>query len=491
MVSPQPFARLVAAEIDGRAHNIRYCQSQFHRLQSALVQHIDQIKNAILTDSGNAAEEVQAEICYALKEIRTHYLSLNLEEDLEREYRVAKGKDNEDARRGTGIVYIVPGTHTMFFSVVAALSAAIAAGNCVILELTKNTMALPPLLRQILPQALDADTFAISEERPDAAFLNKMLVVAQTAISSLPAQSLVSPVTARTVAVVDRTADIQGAAQALVTARFAFGGRSTYSPDIVLVQEFAMKTFVEAIIHHSSKYLSGPAGEERQKAIINPRRSSPGLSFLDHAHKDASARVLVSGSGWGIVEVHDRASPRLQTKVEEKVLVLHPVTSLDDAIDLSASMGTLAATYAFADPPSAQYLTQFIDAHISWINQVPIEMLIGPASPIPIASSMTPTRETRYSTTLFQTPRPQFISQSSNATLVHRVLDRPIHSQEAIAAWRDAIAPLPGTGQRAGGSIGFFERGMITGGVITLFSFVATVLTLGYYTFSVVRGWRG
>jgi hypothetical protein len=205
----------------------------------------------------------------------------------------------------------------------------------VAMQLTKNTMALPPLLRQILLQVLDADTFAISEGRPDAAFLEKTLVVAQTSTPSFSGRSLVSPITARTVAVVDRTADVQGAARSLVAARFAFGGRSTYSPDVVLVQEFAMKTFAEAIIHHSSKYLAGPTGEERQKAV-NPRRSSPGVSFLDLAHKDPTARVLVSGSGWGIVEVHDRNSPLLQKKVEEKVLVLHPITSLDDAIDLSA-----------------------------------------------------------------------------------------------------------------------------------------------------------
>ncbi|KAL2867214.1 uncharacterized protein BJX67DRAFT_353400 [Aspergillus lucknowensis] len=485
MVSPQPFARLVAAEIDGRTHNIRHRQTQFHRLQSVLVQHINQISDALRTDSGNAPEEIQAEICLALKELRTHYLSLDFEEDLEREYRVARGRDNADAARGSGIVYIIPGTHTMLFSVVSALSAALAAGNCVILELTKNTMALPPLLRQVL-QVLDADTFAIAEERPDAAFLDKTLVVAQTSTPSLSERSLISPVTARTIAVVDRTADVQSAAGSLVAARFAFGGRSTYSPDVVLVQEFAMKAFVEAIIHHSSKYLAGPTGEERQKTA-NPRRSSPGVSLLDLAYKDPSARVLVSGSGWGVVEVHDRASPLLQRKVEEKILVLHPITSLDDAIDFSASFGPLAATYAFAELASAKYLTQFIDAHVAYINQVPVDLLIGPATPVNV--NMSPSRETRYTTAAFQVPRPQFVSQSTNTALIRRVLEQP-GSQEALAAWTDAVAPLPSTGQTAGWRIGFFEQGIITGGVITLFSFVATVSTLGYYGFAFVRGLR-
>ncbi|KAL4876677.1 Aldehyde/histidinol dehydrogenase [Aspergillus karnatakaensis] len=481
MVAPQPFARLFAAEIDGRAQTIRYRQGQFHRLQSSLVQHIDKIKNAIQTDSGHAVEEVQAEICLALKEIRTHYLSLNLDEDLEKEYRVANGKDNVDAARGIGIVYIIPSTHTMFFSVISALSAAMAAGNCIILELTKNTLTLPPLLKEILVQALVADTFAVSEERPDQALLEKVLVVAQTSSTSSSTRSLVSPVTARTVAVVDRTADIQAAAQALVAARFAFGGKSTYSPDVVLVQEFAMKAFVESIILHSSKYLSGPTGEERQK-VVNPRRSSPGLSILDLAYKDPSARVLVSGSGWGVVEVHDRSSPLLQKKVEEKVLILHPVSSMDDAIDYTVSFGPLAATYSFAAPSSSKYLTQFIDAHISFINHVPLEFLIGPAAP----TGSPATRETRYSPSLFQTPRPQFVSESSNASLVRWVLDKP-RSKEATEAWKEAVSPLPSTGLKAGKRIGFFEQGIITGGVITLFSFVATVGTLGYYAVGFLR----
>lgn len=212
-------------------------------------------------------------------------------------------------------------------------------------------MALPPLLRQILSDALDADTFAIAEERPSTAFLEGVLIVAQTDIPSLP-QSLQSPVNAKTVAVVDRTADLRLAAESLVTTRFAFSGRSTYAPDIVFVQEFAIKALVEALVHHSSKYLAGPDGESREKAVgvSNPRRPGPGSSVLDAAYKDPSARVLVAGSGWGVVEVHDRQSALLQRKekIAEKVLILHPVSSLDDAIDFCA--GYLPLT----QPPISQ-----------------------------------------------------------------------------------------------------------------------------------------
>ncbi|KAF4188530.1 hypothetical protein CNMCM7927_001225 [Aspergillus lentulus] len=475
MVSSQ-FSRLLAAEIDGRTQNPRYRQNEFHRLQSAVSQHIDEIQDAVQKDSGNVPEEVRAELCLALKEIRTHYLTLSLDKDLEKEYRVIAGKDNADSRRGAGIVYIVPSTHTMFYSIVSALSASLAAGNCIILELTKNTMALPALLRRIFSQALDADTFAITEERPDAAFLSRVLMVSQTGSAPLAERSLVSPMNARTVAVVDRTADVPAAAEALVAARFAFGGRSTYSPDIVLVNEFAMKRFVEAVMQQATRYVAGPNGEARQGASTR-RRLCPTASLLEAAQKGAGTRVLVSGSGWGVVEVHDRNSPLLTQKVEAKVLVLHPVTSLDDAINLSNLSGTLAATYAFSSPSAAKYITQFIDASVSWINHVPIDMLIGPAYPVNTATSTA----TRYVPALLQVPRPQFVAETNNSALVKSILD-PSDATKSANTWREALASLPSIGHRAGWRIGFFEQGIITG-LITLAMFVATVSTVGWYTF--------
>lgn len=165
-------------------------------------------------------------------------------------------------------------------------------------------MAIPALLRTILPQALDADSFAVSEERPDPAFLSKTVMVVQNDGDSahIPERRLASPMTKRTVAIVDRTTNLVHAAQALVEARFAFGGRSPYSPDVVFVHEFAMKFFVEAVIQHSSKYLAGQNGQARQFAPARPSR----LSLLETAQKDPGARVLVSGSTWAVVEVNNR-----------------------------------------------------------------------------------------------------------------------------------------------------------------------------------------
>ncbi|KAJ5756979.1 uncharacterized protein N7511_007161 [Penicillium nucicola] len=462
-------SRILAANIDGRTQNTRYRQSQFQKLQSSLVKDIASIQDAIISDSGHTRTEVRAEIVLALQEIKTHYSSLSLEKDLEAEYRIARGKDSADARRGNGIVYIIPNTHTFFYSVISALSAALVAGNCIVLELLQTTSALPVLLRKILSEALDHDTFAITTQRPDSSFLNKALIVDQTGESST-SSGLVSPATGRTVAIVDRTANIAEAAQALVAARFALGGRSPYSPDLVLVHEFAMKPFVEAVIQHASKYLAGENGEARSLS----RKSG----LLDSIQKDRRARVLVSGSNWGVVEVQDRKSPLLQKKIAEKVLLVHPFSSLDDAIDTNCNQ-TLAATYAFAAPSSAKYLTQFIDAHVSWVNHIPSHMLIGPAIPM----NTIPSSETRYAKSQFELPRPQLIVPAPSSVQIILGND----TAKADTLWREAIAPLASTKQKPGFKIGFFEQGIITGGLITLASLVATVSTLGYYTWTYMR----
>lgn len=131
---PRHLAQLVAGNIDGRAANIRYRQKEFHCLQNAILANLNDIRQAITEDSGHTREEVQAEVILALKEIHTHYASLDVARSLEVEYRIANEKDNIHQRRGTGIVYIIPSQHTLFYSVIAALSAALAAGNCIIVE---------------------------------------------------------------------------------------------------------------------------------------------------------------------------------------------------------------------------------------------------------------------------------------------------------------------------------------------------------------------
>lgn len=126
------FDRIEAAAVDGRAHNVFYRQQQIESLCRTLLENAEKIRQAIISDSSSSLSEVTVEFNLALTAIQANYASLQPKKAHEEEYAVANGKDAPESRAPVGIVYIEPATHTVFYSTVVPLSAALAAGNCVI-----------------------------------------------------------------------------------------------------------------------------------------------------------------------------------------------------------------------------------------------------------------------------------------------------------------------------------------------------------------------
>lgn len=130
----KPFSRVRAAAIDGRLSNVYKRQTELERLHRTLVQNSQTIKDAIIEDTGYSAAEAAIEYHLTLASLKKQYTLLDPRKELEDEYRIARGEDAPDRREASGIVYIVPTSHTLLFSVIAPLSAAIAAGNCVVVQ---------------------------------------------------------------------------------------------------------------------------------------------------------------------------------------------------------------------------------------------------------------------------------------------------------------------------------------------------------------------
>jgi acyl-CoA reductase-like NAD-dependent aldehyde dehydrogenase len=126
------FAELRAAAIDGRTHNIYYRQHQLEALHKALLDHATEIKEAIAADYDHSPAEVAVEIHLALSALKQSYETLQPTKAHAEEYLLASGRDAPASRIPAGIAYIEPCTHTLFFSVIAPLGTAIAAGNCAI-----------------------------------------------------------------------------------------------------------------------------------------------------------------------------------------------------------------------------------------------------------------------------------------------------------------------------------------------------------------------
>lgn len=334
-------------------------------------------------------------------------------------------------------------------------------------------------MRKILSTALDSDTFAIaSGPIQDKALLESALVVRQTGNEQVPGiNSLSSPAKSMTVAIVDRTADVSLAAQELVAATFAFGGLSPYAPDFILVNEFVKRAFLQAVVAECAKFNSTQA--------VNPpaEKDSKGQAVNEYVtnlrQADPQSRIVLQEQKMAILDLYDRAKAPLTTKNEYPLMLVHGVRSLDDAIDLiGSSTSTRAANlaaYHFGNPATGKYLSQFIDAEVSFVNHVPRELLVGPAFPTGHPIEL----QTRYPRELFTVHRPAFIDSSGSEKRIREVLvsSNRTASAKLIEA---ATAPLNVMKRHPGGGVGFFEQGFLMNAGIILTTTVS-ITGVGLY----------
>jgi acyl-CoA reductase-like NAD-dependent aldehyde dehydrogenase len=131
---PKLYSRVRAAAIDGRAQNPFYRKTQLKKLHDVLIRNHQAIEDAIARDTGYSTAEVKIEFSAGIKCVKDQYESIDPQVFFKAEYRIADGKDAADNREAVGVVVIEPTTHTLFFSILSALTSAIAAGNCVILQ---------------------------------------------------------------------------------------------------------------------------------------------------------------------------------------------------------------------------------------------------------------------------------------------------------------------------------------------------------------------
>ncbi len=133
--SVEGFPHLTAACIEGRPRSVRHRQHQFHRLHDALVAAGTSIVEALQDDNGFLRREGVLEYLLALGELRSTYESVSLEAEIAAARAVEQGQDCLHRKIGVGIVYIRPDrTRADVYGTLSPLCAALAAGNCIVVE---------------------------------------------------------------------------------------------------------------------------------------------------------------------------------------------------------------------------------------------------------------------------------------------------------------------------------------------------------------------
>lgn len=343
-----------------------------------------------------------------------------------------------------------------------------------------NLRATSNLLRRLLSSSLSSDTFGIASSRiTDEELLSKAIGVKQNGSNVRWPQTneLISLPQSRAIAVVDRTANVQLAAKELVTARFSFNGTSPYAPDIVLVNEFAKKEFLQAVVSECVKRgtnveMNGTLGQPS----IDGRVSKKIEALKRYGISDA--RIVVQESKFAVVDLPTRLNQIPEDKIIEPVLVVCSMRSLDDAIDLAgrSSSDPYIAAYHFSDLRAAKYLSQFVDARVTTVNHVPRELLIGPTFPIERSMNLME----RYPISLFENQRPVIVNSSAQSKLLSTAVESP-SNPTVQQLWKSAVAPLAAMKRVNGGGVGFFEQGFLMSAALILTSTIAISGTGAWY----------
>ncbi|KAK3290870.1 Aldehyde/histidinol dehydrogenase [Chaetomium fimeti] len=478
---PKPFSNIRSAAIDGRALNPIFRKTQLKQLHDVLLEKASDIQDAITADTGYALAEVQIEYCLAMRLLAEAYTAIDTGQSLRDEYAVSRGQNMPQAKEAVGIVVIHPAKHAFFSCLMSALVPALAAGNCVIVHGEQSLLRTPRLVLDLITKALDDDVFGTTTSPIGESDLDHphIRVLQNGSESAHLSHHLVSEPEARVVAVVERDADLDVAARELVRSRFALRGRSPYAPDLVLVNEWVKKEFLEAVVRHTIRFVSD-GGKK------SPPRTASGQSLSELVRTEKAVNVLSWSSAGAVVEVQDRKSPLLRRKVQEGCLLVHAVTSIDDAIDFSKSNGRLGAAYVFTKPSAAKYICQFLDSPMSFVNHVPTTLLFLPMAPSNI--SVDPQTHFPYDKALFCRPKACVITPMAEEGVLAQLLEQASPQQLSALAHR-TLAKLPPVKRASQGitHIGFFQTGILTGGVLLLSTVLGVTGVCSYYAFGLVR----
>ncbi|CEJ62759.1 hypothetical protein PMG11_11250 [Penicillium brasilianum] len=453
-MAPSSLDLVITTALEGRMKDLRTRQRILRDLHTKLTENVEELVIATARDDRISREEAQVVVSAGLLELRAHYDRLDLKDELDEEYSIARKESRLKKRVPSGMVYVIPEAYTTFFSIITALSAAIAAGNCVVIEMQDSLARSPRVLRRCLQELQQyTDSVTTVSQRPGPEFLRHCLLVEQAVEEKVSASSeclrVLPSIRRRTVAIVDRTADASVAAREIVASQLLFQSQGRYSVDQVFVNEYVLDDFYSALT--------------REAAEIATRLATRVSNLKDRDSKGAV--IGLQKPEFPVLQISDRSDSRLHQRQHQRGFIIHKVTSLDDAIDTVCEGRAAGALYLFAGYDEAKYLSQYIPSQATFVNHIPPELQIGPAYPEGFETSVS----LRYTREMFETPRPERVDTGK---VRHSItLCDHITAGKTSAIVSRACQPLKATGQGRAGAMDFFLQGMI-------FNLVTCVLPL-------------
>lgn len=280
------------------------------KLLKALLDNREAIANACRQDLNKPSAESDLSEVYPVKVEIKHTLA-NLDQWAARSYVSTPlsmiGTRSWVRPEPKGVVLIISPWNFPFNLTFCPLVSALAAGNSVILKPSESTPNCSALMAKIIADTFDPDHVCVVEGGPEVSSHLVSLPFNHIFFTGGPqigkkvlkaAAEHLTPVTlelgGKSPAIVDRTANLEDAAQRIVWARFYNSGQVCIAPDYVLVDDEVADRFVKLVAKQVARFYGDPINRQALSSLVHAGHFTKITAFIADAKKKG-ANVICGG----------------------------------------------------------------------------------------------------------------------------------------------------------------------------------------------------
>jgi aldehyde dehydrogenase (NAD+) len=363
--------RLRATFDTGRTRDLEWRRRQLDGLIRMLEEREDAFLDAIHADLGRPRFEGWfADVSFTIREIREmrrHFARWARDERVRPPLQFL-GTRNTIVREPLGVVLVIAPWNYPVQLLVHPVAAALAAGNAVVAKPSEVSPTVSAVLAEFLPQYVDPDALAVVEggvpetqallaERFDHIFYTGNGTVARH-VAEAAARNL-TPVTlelgGKSPVIVDRDADLDGAARRIAWGKFMNAGQTCIAPDYVLVHEEVHDQLVDKLATVvRDRYGEDPKASDSFGRIVNERHAQRLKGLLDAGgYKsvacggtvDLGARYVAPTVLAGV----DTDAAVMGEEIFGPILPVLPVADVDEAVAYVNGHDKPLALYVFTN----------------------------------------------------------------------------------------------------------------------------------------------
>ncbi len=359
-------------------HDAKKRQEQLNLLLNFIKTHETQIQDEISLDFGNRSkhETLTAEImtsCEDLKHTLNHFKKWMRPESVSVPFWQKPGSA-KIMKQAIGVVgIIVPWNYPLFLAI-GPLSAALAAGNRVMIKMSEFTPHFSEYFKKSLSEIFPEEEIAVitgdsqvAQEFSSLAF-DHILFTGSTSVGRhvmRAAAENLTPVTlelgGKSPTLVTDHFSIKVAAERIIFGKLCNAGQTCIAPDYVLVPKQKVTEFIKFAQEATASMYPTLENNPDYTSIINNRQKTRLQSYVDEASVDPTNKVIplhteaLPPSSRKLTPSIVMGSSELKVFADEifgPILPIVPYDTLDEAISYINARPKPLALYAFSDNQS-------------------------------------------------------------------------------------------------------------------------------------------